>query len=234
MQARSLHPWDLTPREAIQLQKRLRRRVRAASLPAKKVRLIAGADISWDPATRTGYAGVIVFSWPGLEEVERASAQGPATFPYVPGLLSFRETPLLLDAFLKLKTEPDLIFIDGHGRAHPRRFGIACHIGLLLNKPTIGCAKSRLTGAFKPPNASRGAQALLRDQGETIGTVLRTKDATSPIFISVGHRITLPAAVRWALACGDGSRIPKPTREADRYVGQIRHLDVNSKTYATV
>jgi len=227
MRTQNLHPWDLTPREAIQLQKRLRKRIQTTGRLSRRIRYIAGADISWDPATKKGYAGVIVFSWPGLFEVDRASAQGPATFPYVPGLLSFREGPLLLEAFQRLKVEPDLIFFDGHGVAHPRRFGIASHLGLLLQKPSIGCAKSRLIGEFIMPRARRSAQSPLRHDGKIIGSVLRTRLNTQPIFISTGNRIRLVEAVKWALACSDGTRIPKPTREADRWVDQLRKTDLN-------
>jgi deoxyribonuclease V len=204
---------------------RLRGHVQRSGRLPRSLRAIAGADISWDPLTKKGYAGIIVFSWPGLIEVERASAQGLASFPYVPGLLSFREGPLLLEAFSKLKIEPDLIFFDGHGMAHPRRFGIASHLGLLLQKPSIGCGKSRLVGEFKMPAQRRGARAPLIHQNETIGAVLRTKDKVQPMFISIGHGIGLADAVRWVLACGDGGRVPKPTREADRFVDQLRRAD---------
>jgi len=228
MRFRSLHSWQLTPRDAIQLQHRLRSRIRASRKAVGDVRFIAGADISWDPLTKMGFAGVIVFRWPGLEEVERASAQGPAGFPYVPGLLSFREGPLLLQAFEKLRTTPDLIFFDGHGYAHPRRMGIATHMGLLLRKPSIGCAKSRLVGEFREPAEGQGARSRLTHEGEAIGAVLRSKNDTSPLFISIGNRITLAEAIKWTLACCDGQRVPKPTREADRFVDQLRRSAVAS------
>ena len=182
---------------------------------------------SWDPASGIGYAGVIVFRYPGLEEIERVWASGPAEFPYVPGLLSFREGPLLLRAFEKLRSDPDALFIDGQGFAHPRRFGIASHIGILLDKPTIGCAKSLLIGAHRELGPKRGNRAALRDRGETIGAALRTRDLVRPVYVSIGHRVSLDEAVRLTLRCSDGYRIPKPTRLADQYVGMLRRAAPN-------
>ncbi|MBI4052027.1 MAG: endonuclease V [Elusimicrobia bacterium] len=222
MITRELHSWDVTPRQAIRIQERLRKQVLTGGrLP--KVRYVAGADISWKGGV--GYAGVIVFRFPDLEEIERVWAVGKPSFPYVPGLLSFREGPLLLKVFRKLRTEPDIIFFDGQGMAHPRRIGIASHMGLLLNKPTIGCAKSRLIGEYREPNGKTGGRALLRDQGETIGVVLRTKRRVSPIFVSIGHKISLRDAAHLTLKCSDGFRIPKPTRLADQYVDQLAFSD---------
>src|SRR6266513_4871363 len=150
------HCWNLTPRKAIQLQLRLRRMVKKERTDQTPIRHIAGADISWDPITKQGFAGVIVYKYPGLREVDRAWAKGRAPFPYIPGLLSFRESPLLLGVFQRLTIKPDLVVIDGHGLAHPRRFGIACHMGLLLDCSTIGCAKSRLVGEFNAPGQRSG------------------------------------------------------------------------------
>ena len=149
---------------------------------------IAGADISL--SERVGYAAVIVYSYPQLEELERASAVGNLDFPYVPGLLSFREIPLLREAFAKLQTQPDLIIVDGQGVAHPRRIGIASHLGLALDIPTIGSAKSLLIGEYQAPGSRRGSTSPLMDGRERIGTVLRTRDGVSPLFVSIGHRIT--------------------------------------------
>jgi deoxyribonuclease V len=143
-------------------------------------------------------------------------------FPYVPGLLSFRESPVLLAAFARLRTEPDLILIDGQGRAHPRRFGIACHIGILFDKPTIGCAKSRLVGEHQEPGNKAGSTTPLMLEGERIGVVLRTRDDVRPIYVTTGHRVSLDAAVGLVKQCMDGFRIPKPTREADHYVRDLR------------
>ncbi|MBN1866469.1 deoxyribonuclease V [Candidatus Sumerlaeota bacterium] len=221
MNCRSLHPWNVTPREAILIQNRLRSQVIDRGVP-KRIRTVAGADISWGEQGRMGFAGVIVFGFPDLEEIERVSVRGPATFPYVPGLLSFREGPLLVQAFERLATEPDVILFDGQGLAHPRRMGIASHMGLILDRPAIGCAKSRLTGEHREPGSKRGNRAALRDKEETIGAVLRTRTDVKPIFVSVGHRVSLDEAIRLALRCGDGFRVPKPTRLADHFVGRLR------------
>lgn len=217
MKALPLHPWRVTPAEARRIQSELRGRVeRRNRLGA--VRLIAGADVALDLVRNRAIAGVVVFRFPGLEEVERASAVRPLTFPYVPGLLSFREAPALLAAFARLRSAPDLLFFDGHGYAHPRRLGIACHLGLLLDRPAIGCAKSLLIGQHRPPALVAGSRAALRDAGETIGVALRTRTGVKPVYISIGHRISLERAVEFALAACDGFRIPRPTRLADHFV----------------
>jgi deoxyribonuclease V len=157
-----------------------------------------------------------------MSEVERRWVQHPLRFPYVPGLLSFRESPVLLAVFARLQTEPDLILIDGHGRAHPRLFGIACHIGLLLDKPVIGCAKSLLVGEYQEPGRARGETTPLVFKGERVGMVLRTRDNVKPIFVTQGHRVSLESAIELVSQCLDGYRIPKPTRQADHYVRGLR------------
>lgn len=213
--------WKLTPREAIRLQGRLRERV-VLEDSFKPIRYVAGADIAFDPETEVAFAGVIVYRYPSLEEVERGMARRRLRFPYVPGLLSFRETPILMAVFARLKTEPDLLFIDGHGRAHPRLFGLACHVGVLFDKPAIGCAKSLLVGEAGEPGRKAGSVAPLNFHGERVGTVLRTRDDTRPIFVTQGHRVSLATAVKLVRRCCDGYRIPKPTREADHYVRALR------------
>lgn len=223
MKALSLHLWNVSPREAIQIQQDLRPRI-SRQYDLSKIHYIAGADIAWErnaPKDYSGYAGVIVFEFPSLREVERVWAYAHGTFPYVPGLLSFREIPLLIPAFEKLTIEPDVILIDGQGIAHPRRIGIASHLGLLFDKPSIGCAKSRLIGTHREPAPPRGSHTRLLDKGETIGAVLRTRDGVNPIFISIGHRMDLKHAISLTLACSDGFRIPKPTRLAHCFVGEI-------------
>ena len=167
-------------------------------------------------------AGVILFDYPSLEEKERVYALAPLKFPYIPGLLSFREGPVLQKAFAKLRNPVDLIFFDGQGVAHPRRLGIASHMGILLDRPSIGCAKSRLCGVEKIPKEKRGLWTPLKDKDEIIGAVLRTRDGVKPLYVSVGHRVDLPTAIEWTLNCHDGTRIPKPTREADRWVGELK------------
>jgi len=220
--------WNVTPREAMRLQESLRERVELADRYGD-IRYVAGADLAFDPVTEVAFAGVIVYRFPGLEEVERRMARRKLRFPYVPGLLSFRECPILLAAFARLETEPDLILIDGHGRAHPRRFGIACHIGILFDKPTIGCAKSRLVGEHQDPDKKAGSTSPLMLDGERLGVVLRTRDHVRPIYVTTGHRISLDTAVGLVKQCLDGFRIPKPTREADHYVRDLRRAYQRSR-----
>jgi deoxyribonuclease V len=213
--------WNVTPREAIRLQQTWRARVESRDRFGP-LQYVAGADMAFDPETNVAFASVIVYRLPGLEEVERRMARRLLRFPYVPGLLSFREGPVLLAAFARLRIEPDVILIDGHGVAHPRRLGIACHLGLLLDKPTIGCAKSILVGEAEEPGARAGSTSPLVDHGETVGMALRTRDRVRPIYVTVGHRVALESAVRIVCQCTDGFRIPKPTREADHWVGELR------------
>src|SRR5205823_2372602 len=212
--------WNLTPREAARFQEEWRQHV-VLEDRFDRIRTVAGADLAFDLETKDAVAGVIVYSLPGLEEVERRNAWRKLTFPYVPGLLSFRETPTLLAAFACLHHEPDLIMIDGHGRAHPRLFGIACHIGIIFDKPTIGCAKSLLVGEYEEPAVEKGSSAPLIFRGEQVGVTLRTRRAVRPVFVTQGHRVTLPTAVKLVEQCLDGFRIPKPTREADHYVREL-------------
>jgi deoxyribonuclease V len=231
--ARAMKPknrpqWNLTPRRAAQLQERLRQRA-VLEDQFGPVRTVAGADLAFDPETGIAFAGVIVYRFPQLEEVERCWARRPLRFPYVPGLLSFRESPVLLAAFAKLRSEPDVLLIDGHGRAHPRLFGIACHIGVLLDKPSVGCAKSLLVGEHREPAKKAGSTSPLFFQNERVGTVLRTRDGVKPIYVTTGHRISLESAVRLVKQCVDGFRIPKPTREADHYVGALRRAYQQSR-----
>ncbi len=186
------------------------------------IRFVAGADLAFDPDSDLAFAGVIVYRFPELEEVERCMARRRLRFPYIPGLLSFREGPALLAAFARLRTEPDLILIDGHGRAHPRLFGIACHLGVLLDKPTVGCAKSLLVGEHREPGAKAGSTTPLLLHGERVGVVLRTRDNVKPIYVTPGHRVSVDSAVGLVRRCLDGYRIPRPTREADHYVRELR------------
>ena len=220
--------WNLTPREAMRLQENLRERVELEDRFGE-IRHVAGADMAFDPASEVAFGGVLVYRLPGLEEVERRMARRKLRFPYVPGLLSFRECPVLLAAFARLQTEPDLILIDGHGRAHPRRFGIACHIGNLFDKPTIGCAKSLLVGEHEQPGEMAGSITPLMLEGERIGVVLRTRGSVRPIYVTTGHRVSLDTAVGLVKQCVDGFRIPKPTREADHYVRDLRRAYQRSR-----
>jgi deoxyribonuclease V len=216
-----LHSWSLSPKEGVELQKRLRGRI-ISSDQFGEVRTVAGADVAFDRKTNTGYGGIIVFDCQSLEEIDRAGTSGKVTFPYVPGLLSFRETPLLLEAYERLSVQPDLIICDGHGIAHPRRFGFASHLGLLLDLPSIGCAKSKLIGEFEPSEPAAGKYSPLVDGKETIGAVLRTRSQVNPVFVSVGHKVSLPTAIEIVMNCSDGYRIPKPTRLADHFVDELK------------
>jgi deoxyribonuclease V len=218
---KKLHDWNMTPREAVELQKSLRERVVIAPLK-RPVETIAGTDISFNKFSTTMYAGIVVLLLPSLEVVEEVGVVSETRFPYVPGLLSFRETPSVLEAWAKLKTEPDAVMFDGQGLAHPRRVGIACHVGLMIERPTLGCAKSVLVGKYEEPPKERGSWSPLVDKGETVGAALRTKDRVQPIFVSPGHLIDLKDAINLTLSCDGGYRQPEPTRLAHHLVNALR------------
>ncbi len=220
-QFKQLHDWDLTPREAVELQKRLRERVRIAPL-SREIKRIAGADISFNKFEPTVYAGIVVLSLPELEVVEEVGVVSESRFPYVPGLLSFRETPSVLEAWSKLKTEPDALMLDGQGLAHPRRVGIACHVGLLIERPTLGCAKSVLVGNYEEPSLERGSRTELVHKGEVVGAALRTKHKVQPVLVSPGHLIDLEGAIDLTLRTDGGYRQPEPTRRAHLLVNALR------------
>jgi deoxyribonuclease V len=211
----------MTPREAVELQKSLRERVRLRPL-TKKIRTIAGADISFNNFEPTVYAGIVVLKLPTLEVVEEVGVVSETKFPYVPGLLSFRESPSVLEAWAKLKTEPDAVMFDGQGIAHPRRVGIASHVGLLINRPTLGCAKSVLVGKYEEPEGERGSWTEMVDKGEVVGAAVRTKTNVQPIFVSPGHLINLEGAINLTLAADGGYRQPEPTRRAHLLVNALR------------
>lgn len=228
MNPRGAYDWTLTPREAIALQAKLAKRVVRRGGP-KKVSLVAGVDVSTSRFSRRAWGGVVVLRFPDLAVVEERGGEAEVRFPYIPGLLAFREIPLILDLFDRLTNKPDLLFVDGQGIAHPREFGIASHLGLLLGIPTIGCAKSRLYGSHADPGFLRGSgAALVGGKGKVIGCVVRTKDGTRPVYISIGHKIGLPAAVRWTLACSAGCRLPEPTRQAHLFVTRLRREAMRS------
>ncbi len=208
-----LHSWDLTPKEAVQLQKRLRSRIHTG-LRLPDPATIAGVDVGYDRALGLSVASVAVLAYPSLDLVESALATTPTPFPYVPGLLSFRELPPILEALDQLSATPDMILVDGHGRAHPRRFGIACHLGLWLQIPTIGVAKTRLCGKYEEPGLTKGSLAPLVDGTELLGVVVRTRTRVRPVFVSVGYGIPLEACVTWTLAATPRYRLPEPIRHA--------------------
>ncbi|HSR66458.1 MAG TPA: deoxyribonuclease V [Acidobacteriota bacterium] len=211
-----LHRWDLTPKEAVQLQRELCRRVRT-DLQVGNPRRVAGVDVSYDKESGESFATVVVLSFPQLQVVEEQISSLPTPFPYLPGLLSFREIPAILPAFAKLQGRPDLVFVDGHGQAHPRRMGIATHLGLWLEMPTIGIGKSRLCGEHSVPAAQRGSIAPLLDKGEEIALVLRSRDNVKPIYVSSGYGLPLAECLRWTLQSLTRYRLPEPIRQADRY-----------------
>jgi deoxyribonuclease V len=214
----SLHGWRVSPSEAFDLQLRLASQVSRTN-EVVSPRYIAGVDISVDRERGMGRGAVVVLSYPGLEVAEVQTVEDRIDFPYVPGLLSFREAPITLAACEKLEITPDLILVDGQGVAHPRRLGLASHLGLFLDTPTIGCAKSRLCGRHFEPAREAGSHAELVDKEEVIGAVLRTKDEVNPIYVSIGHRVDLEGAIHWAMQCCQGYRLPEPTRLAHLAAG---------------
>ena len=224
MKARALHPWRVSHAQAVGIQDALRPRLAAAPLP-KEPRLVAGADVAYSRRTHRVYAAVVVVALPSLETVESVGVARAATFPYIPGLLSFREVPPLLDAFERLTQAPDVLLFDGQGLAHPRRFGLACHAGLLLDAPSIGCAKTRLVGGHGPVPDRRGASAPLRVEGENVGAVVRTRAGVKPVFVSPGHRADTPSAVELVLALVTRYRLPEPQRRAHRATAVLHARD---------
>lgn len=218
MEAKLDHPWNVTPAKAREIQQQLRCKVRAKNVASlRRVKYVAGVDISI--RNDRAIAAIVVLDFQSLEIVDYATHEAKVPFPYVPGLLSFRECPTIIAAARKLRIEPDLILVDGQGIAHPRRVGIAAHVGLLFDKPTIGCAKSRLIGIHKEPKLRAGAAADLWDKEELIGSVLRTKNNVRPLYISIGHKIDLATAIKFTLACCRGYRLPEPTRFAHQVAG---------------
>jgi deoxyribonuclease V len=222
-QYEQLHDWTMTPKEAVELQKSLRERVVLQPLK-RRIETIAGADISFNKFSTVIYAGLVVMRLPSLEVIEEVGVVSETRFPYVPGLLSFREAPSVLEAWAKLKTEPDAVMFDGQGIAHPRRVGIASHVGLIINRPTLGCAKSVLVGKYEEPDEARGKWTELIDpkNGETVGAAVRTKTKVQPIFVSPGHLIDLEGAIKLTLDCDGGYRQPEPTRRAHHLVNALR------------
>ena len=217
----ALHSWRLKPRAAIALQRRLAERVRIEPL-ATRPRYLAGLDAAFSADGRHCVAAVVVWDADEDRVVEEQVARRPLRFPYVPGLLSFREAPALLAALRRLHHRPDVLICDGQGLAHPRRLGIACHVGLCADLPAIGCAKSRLIGAHDDPARKRGSTAPLRDGDEVVGMVLRTQDGLRPVYVSVGHRIDLPGATALVLAAARRFRLPDPTHRADRLAARAK------------
>lgn len=228
------HAWPESAKEAVALQQRLKDQV-VVEDRLGPVRRVAGVDVAFEEGGSMTRAAVVVLALPGLSLVDEAVARRPTRFPYIPGLLSFRETPAVLDALERLKLDPDLLLCDGQGLAHPRRFGIACHLGLIADIPSVGVAKSRLVGAHAEPEDRRGAWTPLLDRGERVGAALRTRPGTQPIYVSVGHRIGLQTAIDYVMGCTTRYRLPETTRQADRLSrrepeqGQMRPFDEPSE-----
>ena len=218
MKVQQLHPWRVSVAQSQDIQRRLAGQVSQKN-ELGTPRLIAGVDISAEGGSGQARGAVVVLSYPELELAEVRVALGKAGFPYVPGLLSFRESPLILAACEKLSLSPDLVLVDGQGVAHPRRLGIASHLGLLLDIPTIGCAKSRLWGQHEAVGEEAGSTAELVDKGEVIGAVLRTQVGKLPLYVSIGHKIDLSNAVQWVLRCCRSHRLPEPSRLAHLAAG---------------
>ena len=213
MKVERLHGWQVSIAQALDIQTRLAAQV-SRSGDVVNPRFIAGVDISVNKEEKTGTAAVVVLSYPEFKLVETKVVSGKLDFPYVPGLLSFRESPLTLAAFEQLTLDPALVLVDGQGIAHPRRMGLASHLGLFLNTPIIGCAKSRLCGSHNMPGVEPGSYAEVVDRGEVIGAALRTKHGVNPVYVSVGHKVDLPTAIYWVLECCRSHRLPEPTRLA--------------------
>lgn len=216
------HRWALTIEAARRVQQRLAGEVRRTALPLSRVRVVAGCDVAVARGDARAVAAVVVMTLPGLEVIETHTAVAPLRFPYVPGYLSFREIPVLVRCLRRVRARVDAILCDGQGIAHPRRFGLAAHLGVLTGVPTVGCAKSRLCGEHDAPGPRRGDWTPLRLDGETVGCVLRTRDDVRPLFVSPGHRVDVASARRLVLACGAGYRLPEPTRRADAVAGAAR------------
>lgn len=215
MRIHHAHPWEVTPKEAIAIQQQLRTLVQVEDDFAMP-HTVAGVDVGFEQGNRVTRAAVAVLSFPALELVEYTIAREATRFPYVPGLLSFREVPAVLAALQQLSVLPDMLLCDGQGIAHPRRLGIASHLGVLLDRPTIGVAKSRLVGSHEEVGEEKGAWQPLMDKGEVIGCVLRSRSRVTPLFISPGHRIGLDSAREMVLACTTRYRLPETTRWAHR------------------
>jgi deoxyribonuclease V len=212
------HSWNVSPSEARAIQEDLRGRVITQD-DFGDIRQVAGTDVAFEEQGRVTRGAVALLEYPGLELIDHAIARRPTTFPYIPGLLSFREIPVLLDAIEALGRRPDLLICDGQGIAHPRRFGLACHLGVLTDLPAIGVAKSRLTGKHEVVPDRKGAWVPLRDGDDVIGAVLRTRRGVRPVYVSPGHKVSLESAIRLTLDCITRFRLPETTRWADRLAG---------------
>jgi len=227
MVARLFHPWNVTYREAISIQEKLRRNISLIN-SIRKVRSVAGADVSYSRRGGEGIAAMVVFSYPDLDLMDEAFARGEVSFPYIPGLLSFREAPLLIEAFQRLQCIPDVVLYDGQGIAHPRSLGLASHMGLLLELPSVGCAKKKLIGDFEEVGFQPGSTTPIKIEGKIIGAVIRTRRGVKPVFVSPGHLIDLESSIELVLKTCRGFRLPEPIRRAHLMVKRIRSRGTTS------
>jgi deoxyribonuclease V len=221
MRIRRLHDWNLSYKQAISLQKKLAQKVQQTPIKSRP-KTIAGIDCAFSKDGKRIFSAVIVLQLPGFQVLETANASLKTNFPYIPGLLSFREAPACIAAAEKLVIQPDVFMVDGQGIAHPRRLGIASHLGLFFNKPTIGCAKSRLIGSFTEPSIQKGAFSQLKDRNRLIGAVVRTRTNVKPVFVSVGNKCLLDEAIEIVLYCSVKYRLPEPARLAHQLVTSLK------------
>jgi len=228
MKVKKIHDWSVDYREAVRIQDRLKGKLILRGRAPAKLETVAGADISYSKGDDLFYAAVVLLRLPDFEILEEVFASGRVSFPYIPGLLTFREGPILLRAFERLRRVPDIVFFDGQGVAHPRGFGLAAHMGLLLDVPSVGCAKKRLVGTHGNVGEERGDHADLLLDGKIVGAALRTKKKVKPVYVSPGHRIGLEGARDAVLRCSAGYRIPEPTRRAHLTVNRRRRESVSS------
>ncbi len=224
MRVQKLHDWDITPLEALEIQRELRLRVIETPLEIGKIRCVLGADVSSSKSSDDVFAAVSVHTFPSLEILENRTAVCKAAFPYIPGLLAFREVPALALALEKVESAVDVAIFDGHGVAHPRGLGIASHVGLMLGIPSIGCAKKRLVGRFEEPGPNKGDRTPLIYRGRVVGSVVRTREKVAPVFVSVGNAIDLKSAVEVVLASAVRYRLPEPIRAAHALANELRRL----------
>ncbi len=219
MKINHLHNWDLSSQDAIQLQKDLAEKlISNQPIDINAVKLVAGVDVS--VKNNVSQAAVVVLTFPKLEIVETVRSQQPTNYPYIPGLLTFREGPVLEDAFKQLENEPDVFIFDGMGQIHPRKMGIAAHLGLWLEKPTIGCGKTHFIGRYNEPDVEKGSYSQLMYKGEQLGVVLRTRTNVKPVYISVGHMAELTSSIDLMMACTPKYRLPRPIRQAHIAAGE--------------
>lgn len=228
-----VHTWNVTTKQAIAIQHNLKVRIKTFD-DFGLIKTIAGVDVGFIKEKNLSCAALVIFSYPDMKILDVITCSEPISFPYIPTFLAFREIPIVLSCFEKLENPPDILILDGQGYAHPRRMGLACHVGVLLDIPTIGCAKSRLTGEFNMPGKKKGSFSYLYDKGEIIGAVLRTKDDTHPVFVSIGHRVSLDTSIKLILDMSI-TRIPEATKIADRevkkYANKIRDMKLEQESF---